>query len=108
MAACCRSTTSSISRRLSCATSRTRSTCSGTNKRWWGSTWPCSMKPRVFFAQRHGLLFFTSPHLVVHEAVQVPPSAGQALAEVVGSHLQDLATDGIAGAENLAEREDQP
>jgi hypothetical protein len=46
--------------------------------------------------------------LVVHEAVQVAAGAGQALAEVVGSHLQDLAADGIAGSQDLAEREDQP
>src|SRR5438552_691704 len=46
--------------------------------------------------------------LAVHEAVQVAAGAGQALAEVVGSHLQHLAADGVAGTEDLAEREDQP
>ena len=46
--------------------------------------------------------------LVVHEAVEVAAGAGQTLTKVVGSHLQDLAADSIAGAKNLAEREDQP
>src|SRR5438132_5932920 len=46
--------------------------------------------------------------LVVHEAVKVTAGAGQALAEVVGAHLQDLSADRVAGAEDRAKREDQP
>ena len=46
--------------------------------------------------------------LVVHEAVQVSAGASQALTEVRGGHFQDLGADGVSGAENLAEREDQP
>ena len=45
--------------------------------------------------------------LVVHETVQVAAGTRQALAEVVGRHLQDLAADGIAGPQDLPEREDQ-
>src|SRR4029077_11079544 len=43
-------------------TSRTPSTCSGTNSRACGSTCPSSMKPRVCFGHRHGLFVFTRPH----------------------------------------------
>src|SRR6266404_8806167 len=45
--------------------------------------------------------------LVVHEAVQVSASASQALPEVFRRHFQDLGADGIADAENLAERENE-
>ena len=55
-----------------------------------------------------GIVLVHQATLVVHEAVQVAAGAGQALAEVVGGHLQDLAADRIAGAQDLAEREDQP
>jgi len=45
--------------------------------------------------------------LVVHELVEVPAGAGEALPEIVGRHLQDFATDGVACTEDLSEREDQ-
>src|SRR3954447_22390416 len=46
--------------------------------------------------------------LVVHEVVEVTAGTAQALAEVVGTHLQHLAADRIADAENSAERKDEP
>src|SRR5262249_26521256 len=46
--------------------------------------------------------------LVVHEVVEVTAGTAQALAEVLGTHLQYLAADRIADAENLAERKDEP
>src|ERR1700756_291500 len=46
--------------------------------------------------------------LVVHEAVKVSTGASQALTKVLGRHFQDLGPYGICGAENLAERENQP
>ena len=55
-----------------------------------------------------GIALVHQAALVVHEAVQVAAGAGQALTEVVGGHLQHLAADRVAGAEDLAEREDQP
>jgi hypothetical protein len=45
---------------------------------------------------------------VIHETVQIPAGAGQTLAEVVGGHFQDVGPDRVAGAEDRAEREDQP
>ena len=84
-----------------------RWTCSGTKSRLWGSTWPVLDESASLFWATTGIALVHEPALVVHEAVQVPARAGQTLTEVVGSHLQDLAADGIAGAENLAEREDQ-
>src|SRR6266446_4830322 len=45
------------------AASRTSQTRSRTNKRFWGSTWPACIKPRVFLAHRQGFAWFTSPHL---------------------------------------------
>jgi len=43
--------------------------------------------------------------LVVHEAAQVPPRAGQALAKVVGSNLQHLSGDSVAYLEDCTEDE---
>ena len=62
--------------------------------------------PRLFRAAT-GIALVHEPALVVHEAVQVPASPGQALTEVVRRHLQDFAADGIGGAEDLAQRKDQ-
>src|SRR5882757_1496958 len=45
--------------------------------------------------------------LVIHEAVEVAAGPGQTLTKVVGSHLQDLSADSIAGAKNRTECEDQ-
>src|ERR1700719_4246944 len=55
-----------------------------------------------------GVVLVHETTLVVHEAVQVATGTGQTLTEVVGVHLQYLAANCIAGAEDLAEREDQP
>src|SRR5262249_31887317 len=48
------------------------------------------------------------PALAVHEVVEVAAGAGEGLAEVVGSDLQDLAANGVTDAEDLAEGENQP
>ena len=55
-----------------------------------------------------GVLLVYQTALVVHEAVKVATGAGQALTEVIGAHLEHLATDAVADAEDRAEREDQP
>ena len=54
-----------------------------------------------------GVVLVHQTTLVVHEAVQVAAGTGQALTEVVGAHFQDLAANGIAGAQDFAEREDE-
>ena len=41
--------------------------------------------------------------LVVHEAVEVPPGAREALAEVVAADLQELRGAAVAYSEDLAE-----
>ena len=45
--------------------------------------------------------------LTVHELVEIAAGAREALPEVVGRHLQDFATDGVARSEDFPEREDQ-
>src|SRR5882724_7742730 len=55
-----------------------------------------------------GVVLVHETTLVVHEAVQVAAGTGQTLTEIVGAHLEYLAANCIAGAEDLAEREDQP
>src|SRR4029077_3216520 len=46
--------------------------------------------------------------LVVHEVAQVSAGAGQALAKVVGSDLQELSGNGVAYTEDGTEDEGQP
>ena len=55
-----------------------------------------------------GIVLVHQATLVVHEAVEVAAGAGQALTEVVGGHLQNLAANRVARTEDLTEREDQP
>src|SRR6185369_14679012 len=64
-------------------------------------------KTASLFGATAGIARVHEAALVVHEAVQVAAGPGEALAEIVGSHLQDLATDRIAGSQDLAERKDQ-
>ena len=45
--------------------------------------------------------------LAVHELVEVAAGTREALPEVVGRHLQDFATNGVARSEDFSEREDQ-
>ena len=47
-----------------------------------------------------GVLLVYQTALVVHEAVKVAAGAGQALTEVVGGRLQNLAANRIAGSEH--------
>src|SRR5262245_34528587 len=54
-----------------------------------------------------GVVLVHQTALAVHEAVQIPAGACQALAEVAGAHLQHLAADRVAGAEDRAEGKDQ-
>jgi len=78
------------------AASRTSQTRSRTNKRFWGSTWPACMKPRVFLATPAGVRVVYQSALVVHEVAQVSARTGQELAKVVGSDLQELSGNGVA------------
>ena len=55
-----------------------------------------------------GVVLVDQATLVVHEAVKVAACACQALTEVVGGHLQNVAANRIARAEDFTEREDQP
>ena len=45
--------------------------------------------------------------LIVHKLVQVAASAGEALPEVVGRHLQDFTSNRVADTKDFAERKDQ-
>ena len=45
--------------------------------------------------------------LAVHELVEIAAGTREALPEVVGRHLQDFATNGVARSEDFPEREDQ-
>src|SRR5580700_2431088 len=45
--------------------------------------------------------------LAVHELVEVAAGTREALPEVVGRHLQDFTTNGVARSEDFPEREDQ-
>ena len=60
-----------------------------------------------FLGTTAGIVRVHQTALVVHELVEVPAGAGEALPEMVGRHLQDFATDGVACTEDLSEREDQ-
>src|SRR4029077_4196604 len=55
-----------------------------------------------------GIVLVHQATLIVHEVVQVAAGASQALPKIVGGHLQHIGTDCVAGAEDRAEREDQP
>src|SRR5262245_11030557 len=55
-----------------------------------------------------GVVLVHQTTLIVHEAVEIAADARQALAEVVGGHFQHFASNGVAGAEDLAEREHEP
>jgi hypothetical protein len=85
------------------AVSRTRSTRSRAKRRCEGSTYPASMKPRVFFAHRQGLARFTSPALVIHEAVQIAPCSSEALPEVLTTDVQELGADHVTDLEDVAQ-----
>src|ERR1051326_1225693 len=50
-----------------------------------------------------GVRWVYEPALAVHEAVKVSACAGQTLAEVVSTDLQELSANGVAHSEDLAE-----
>jgi hypothetical protein len=60
-----------------------------------------------FLGTTAGIVRVHQAALVVHELVEVPAGAREALPEIVGRHLQDFATDGVARSEDFSEREDQ-
>jgi hypothetical protein len=60
-----------------------------------------------FLGTTAGIVRVHQTALVVHELVEVAAGTREALPEIVGRHLQDFATDGVACSEDFSEREDQ-
>jgi hypothetical protein len=60
-----------------------------------------------FLGATAGVFLVHQATLIVHEAVKVAACSGQALTEIIGRHLQDLASRRVARPQNLTEREDQ-
>src|SRR4029077_16097703 len=60
-----------------------------------------------FLGTTAGIVRVYQTALVVHELVEVAAGTREDLPEIVGRHLQDFATDGVACTEDFPEREDQ-
>ena len=60
-----------------------------------------------FLGATAGIVCVHQSALAVHELVEVAAGTREALPEVVGRHLQDFATNGVARSEDFPEREDQ-
>ena len=60
-----------------------------------------------FLGTTAGIVRVHQSALAVHEPVEITAGMREALAEVVGRHLQDFATNGVARSEDFPEREDQ-
>ena len=60
-----------------------------------------------FLRATTGIVRVHQSALAVHELVEIAAGARQALSEVVGRHLQDFATNGVARSKDFPEREDQ-
>ena len=60
-----------------------------------------------FLGTTAGIVRIHQTALVVHELVEVAAGTREALLEIVGRHLQDFATNGVARSEDFPEREDQ-
>ena len=61
-----------------------------------------------FLGTTAGIVRVHQAALVVHEAVEIATGARERLTEVVWGHFKDFAGDRVTGAEDLAEREDEP
>jgi hypothetical protein len=60
-----------------------------------------------FLGATAGIVRVHQSALAVHELVEIAAGTREALPEVVGRHLQDFATNGVARSEDFPEREDQ-
>jgi hypothetical protein len=60
-----------------------------------------------FLGATAGIFRVHQSALAVHELVEIAAGTREALPEVVGRHLQDFATNGVARSEDFPEREDQ-
>ena len=60
-----------------------------------------------FLGATAGIVRVHQSALAVHELVEIAAGTREALPEVVGRHLQDFATNGVARSEDFSEREDQ-
>src|ERR1700726_3130624 len=60
-----------------------------------------------FLGATAGIVRVHQTALAVHELVEIAAGTREALPEVVGRHLQDFATNGVARSEDFPEREDQ-
>ncbi len=60
-----------------------------------------------FLGATAGIVRVHQSALAVHELIQIAAGTREALPEVVGRHLQDFATNGVARSEDFPEREDQ-
>src|SRR5258708_1172721 len=60
-----------------------------------------------FLGTTAGIVRVHQSALAIHELVEIAAGARTGLPEVVGRHLQDFATDGVACPEDFSEREGQ-
>ena len=60
-----------------------------------------------FLGATAGIVRVHQSALAIHKLVEIAAGARTGLPEVVGRHLQDFATNGVARSEDLPEREDQ-
>ena len=60
-----------------------------------------------FLGAAAGIIRVYQSALAVHELVEIAAGTREALPEIVGRHLQDFATNGVARSEDFPEREDQ-
>ena len=60
-----------------------------------------------FLGTTAGIVRVHQSALAIHELVEIAAGTREALPEVVGRHLQDFATNGVARSEDFPEREDQ-
>ena len=61
-----------------------------------------------FLGTTAGIVRVHQTALVVHELVEVSAGTGEALPEIVGRHLEDFATNGVARSKDFSERKNQP
>ena len=60
-----------------------------------------------FLGASAGIVRVHQSALAVHELVEIAAGTREGLPEVVGRHLQDFATNGVARSEDFPKREDQ-
>ena len=60
-----------------------------------------------FLGATAGIVRVHQSALAVHELVEIAAGTREALPEVVGRHLQDFTTNGVARSKDFPEREDQ-